>query len=237
MNVAVLTTETSHHCFFVRELARFRAPTLVVAERNGTAPPFETRHPFEEQRDEYERRTWFGGREPHLDDFADTLEVGSANEPAAVERLAAVRPDAVVVFGTGRLKQHVIDVCPGGMVNLHGGDPQRYRGLDTHLWAIYHGDFGGLVTTLHRVNARLDDGAIVARAPVPVPRDMPLFELRGRNTEVCVKLVRSVLASFSGHGAITGRPQRQRGRYYSFMPAVLKEVCRAKFARYTGGRR
>jgi hypothetical protein len=33
-------------------------------------------------------------------------------------------------------------------------------------------------------------------------------------------------------GTIVSRPQRQAGRYYSFMPAVLKAMCVDKFQRY-----
>ena len=156
------------------------------------------------------------------------------NEPQAVERLAAAEPDVVVVFGTRRLGQHVIDVCPGGIINLHGGDPQQFRGLDTHLWAIYHDELNGLATALHRVNARLDDGEIIAQAPIPIAAGMPLHELRSRNTELCVDLVRSALRSFLDKGRFDSRPQRRRGRYCSFMPAALKDVCRAKFESHTG---
>ena len=75
------------------------------------------------------------------------------------------------------------------------GDPRQYRGLDTHLWAIYHGDFGGLVTCLHHVDLQLDTGDIVDCRPVPIARDMELHELRAANTRVCVELIRSALAS------------------------------------------
>jgi folate-dependent phosphoribosylglycinamide formyltransferase PurN len=233
MNLALLTTETLHHCFFLRELAAFCPPKLVVVEDNGEGPPFETHHPFEAQRDRYERRTWFGGRDVRLGDFAETFEISSVNEPDAVRRLAAAAPDVVVVFGTRRLGSHVIRLCADGIVNLHGGDPEHYRGLDTHLWAIYHGDFEGLVTTLHRVNPRLDDGDIVAQAPVSLADRMPLHELRSHNTELCVELVRSALTSFHQESRFHSRPQQRRGRYYSYMPAVLKGTCVEKFARRT----
>ena len=82
----------------------------------------------------------------------------------------------------------MINVVPEKIFNLHGGDPQRYRGLDTHLWAIYHKDFGGLVTTLH-ILPKLDDGDIVSMGTLPVSKDMPLYALRKVNTEVCVNLV------------------------------------------------
>ena len=43
-------------------------------------------------------------------------------------------------------------------INLHGGDPEKYRGLDSHLWSIYHEDWASLVSTLHVVSKDLDAG-------------------------------------------------------------------------------
>ena len=233
MNLALLTTDTLHHCRFLDALAQFCPPKLVLAERPGEGPGFDTHHRFEDERIEYERDLWFGGEAVHLRDRGPVYEVASVNDPDAVERLVAAAPEIVVVFGTGRLEQRVIDVCLRAIVNLHGGDPEHYRGLDTHLWAIHDGDFAGLVTTLHRVNEHLDDGDIVAEAPVPISGGMGLHELRARTTDVCVELVRSALRSYLEDGRFESRPQRQCGTYYSFMPAALKEVCAKKFADHT----
>jgi hypothetical protein len=74
------------------------------------------------------------------------------------------------------------------------------------------------VTTLHAVDAELDTGAIVARGAIPLPDE--LFQLRAANTEICVALT---LALAQEDPIAT--PQRERGRYYSFMPSVLKDVC------------
>ncbi len=114
-------------------------------------------------------------------------------------------------------------------MNLHGGDPEEYRGLDTHLWAIYHNDFGGPVTTLHTVAAVLDAGDICLQDVVAVKPIMPLHQLRAANTDTCIRLARSALASFADLGTLPARKQIRRGRYYSFMPSPLKEVCRRNF--------
>ena len=233
MNLALLTTDTLHHCRFLDALSEYCPPILVLAERGGPGPGFDTHHPFEDERTEHERDLWFGGEAVHLRDRGPVYEVGSVNDPDAVERLAAAAPEIVVVFGTGRLEQQVIDVCPRAIVNLHGGDPEHYRGLDTYLWAIHGSDFAGLVTTLHRVNVQPDDGDIVAEAPVPVSGGMGLHELRACTTDVFVELVRSALRSYLEDGRFESRPQRQRGTYYSFMPAALKDVCAKKFADHT----
>ncbi len=233
MRIAVLTTETLHHAYFVRQLAAEYAVVKVFLETSRVSPPFETSHPFEEQREDYERDAWFDGGHPPIAEFAEVNECHSINDSEAVSELGAIGADVVVVFGTGRLKRQTINVCGPQLLNLHGGDPERYRGLDTHLWAIYHGDFAGLSTTLHRVNSRLDDGQIIANLPIPICHGMELHQLRQANTEVCVRLTSECLAHFERRGEIVSRPQSSQGRYYSFMPQVLKEICVGKFSKYT----
>jgi methionyl-tRNA formyltransferase len=232
MKVIILTTETPHHAYFVRELASLFSVS-VISETQSLAAPFPNAHPFEKTRDQYEQECWFGGAAAKLGDFAETSFTESANRPETVEILTKAKPDAIVVFGTGRLHSEVIDVNPDAIINLHGGDPEEYRGLDTHLWAVYHRDFDGLVSTLHRLNAELDDGDILLQANLPVNRNMALHELRRVNTEVCTDMTTVALAGFQELGKFVGRPQRNSGRYYSFMPTQLKEICFRQFSKYS----
>ena len=120
-------------------------------------------------------------------------------------------------------------------LNLHGGNPERYRGLDTHLWSIYHNDFGDLVTTLHHVDADLDTGDIVFQSKLKVEAGTRLHQLRAINTKVCVNLFLVALGAFQSIGWLPSREQVSHGRYYSYMPAVLKEECIRKFNRYVTG--
>jgi methionyl-tRNA formyltransferase len=230
VKVAVLTTQTPHHAYFVSALQSAGHELAVFCETaKAAAPPFETHHPFETDRDRYECDLWFAGARSDIRDLAPTRNFATMNEPDAVNALADERADFVVVFGTGILRPPLIAACHDRIFNLHGGDPQEYRGLDTHLWAIFHRDFTGLVTTLHRVDAELDTGDIVALAPIPVLRGMPLHALRAANTAVCVDLVTAAINALSRDGAIVSHPQRCRGRYYSAMPASLKELCKSRF--------
>lgn len=233
MRVVILTTDTPHHAFFAREVASRFAETRVLCETKTLHPPFETAHPFEWLRDQYERRAWFAEERVGVADFAPTESVSDLNDPAATSLLSRLAPDAIIVFGTGRLKPPVLTVQPRLTLNLHGGDPEEYRGLDSHLWAIYHRDFSALVTTLHRVTPDLDSGDIVSQAPVPLRRSMSLYELRRANTEICLELTLAALNTIMADGDVPSRPQRRKGRYYSFMPAPLKEICRAAFESYT----
>jgi methionyl-tRNA formyltransferase len=232
MKIAILTTETLHHALFVREIAARHDDVRVICETNGARAPFDNSHPFEHDRDAFERSRWFDGQEAKLGDFASVAEVETLSSTDGLHVLNRMSPDIAIVFGTGKLSAAVVDQGPKCFLNLHGGDPEEYRGLDTHLWAIYHGDFSGLITTLHRVNATLDDGNICFQEGLSLRSGMPLHELRMINTEACVRLAVAALASFGAQGDVPGRKQRRKGRYYSFMPSVLKDLCVKKFAKY-----
>lgn len=233
LKVAILTTETLHHAYFVREIVTRYPATEVFCERNVLIAPFETSHPYEAVRDGYERNYWFGGGAATLADFAAVTTFSSINDEAAMIALRRFDPDVLVNFGTGKVKEPVLNFKVGRFFNLHGGDPQRYRGLDSHLWAIYHGDFSGLVTTFHRLTSTLDAGDIVLMQALPLRPHMALHELRVANTKVCVDMTLAALAQIAIEGDVRGQPQVGKGRYYSFMPAVLKQVCVGKFERFT----
>lgn len=229
MRVAILTTQTSHHIHFVRTVAaRFEVGRVFVETTAATAP-FETAHPFEQLRDAREWEAWFGGTPARLADYAESETFADLNDPAAVGAVAALEADVAIVFGTRRLRAPALAALPTDSFNLHGGDPERYRGLDTHLWAIYHRDFEGLVTCLHRLDAELDSGAIVACGKLALKPRMPLADLRRVNTETCNALTLDALETLDRGEHLPGRPQRQRGRYYSFMPTVLKDICLRQF--------
>lgn len=228
----VLTTDTSHHTWFVRELSRVYPRLVVVEETETVRPRFEAGHPFEARRDAYERDRFALGS-ASLADVCDPHRFASINDPAAVKCVEAVADGLVIDFGTRKLDRPILASCAGRAVNLHGGDPEEYRGLDSHLWAIYHRDWNALVTTLHLLAPELDTGDVVLQGRIPLRRGMELHELRAENTVLCLQLVLASLSMYERLGSLIHRPQRRPGRYYSFMPAPLKAICATRFSAHT----
>lgn len=233
MRVVVLTTETTHHVQFVKEVAKTFPIECVLVETKAVTAPFATEHSFERERDRHEREVFFGGKNPSISTIAETRFFDNISDRTAVAAMGELKADVAVVFGTGRLTPALLAACPGSVINLHGGDPEEYRGLDSHLWSIYHSDFAGLVSTIHLVNAVLDDGDILFKRKLKLKRGMRLYELRSLNTSVCIELALVALSAFNATGRCESTAQTKKGRYYSFMPTELKEVCRAKFEKYT----
>ena len=120
-------------------------------------------------------------------------------------------------------------MAPKHIYNLHGGDPEIYRGLDTHLWAIFHKDFNNLYTTLHRVDPELDTGNVISKKKLSLKNISDLYKLRALNTEICCELVKNLLSQIKKNTLIKDYKQKKVGRYYSAMPSSLKSDCIKKF--------
>lgn len=233
MRICVLTTETPHHVRFVQALTDAGHDVMALMETRSIRPPYPTAHSFETERDAYERDLWFGGRSTRMDEIVACQTFADINQPDCLAAMQDFDAPLVVSFGTGLLRAELIAAAGDRLVNLHGGDPEHYRGLDTHLWAIWHRDFAALSTCLHRVAATLDAGEIIACLPVPLAPAMDLVRLRAANTETCINLTDLAIRQLATAGRLLSRPQRLVGRYYSFMPADLKAQCVERFSRYT----
>jgi methionyl-tRNA formyltransferase len=84
------------------------------------------------------------------------------------EQLAAVRPDAIIVVGYGRIiPQWMIDLPRLGNLNLHASLLPRYRGAAPIQWAIANGQSVTGVTTM-RIDAGLDTGDILQQREMPI---------------------------------------------------------------------
>jgi len=233
LRLAILTTDTLHHARFVQAMIETYPMTRVFEEKRPISARFETAHPFEIDRSQHERDTWFDGEDRFLSDFGPVETFSDINDPVCVKHLTEFKPDAIIVFGTGKISEDIINIRPDRIVNLHGANPEQYVGIDTHLWAIYHRDFEGLVTTLHRVESVMDRGGVVLSADIPITKDMKMYQVRQANTEVCIQLALSALDLLEKFDQFISRPQTMKGRRYSFMPAVLKDDCQRYFETYT----
>jgi len=232
MKTVLLTTETSHHVYFAQKVAEsFPWEAIFLETQVPAKPPFETSHPFEGERDRYEQQTLLKGKPLRFQDVAKTRAFESVNAGESVTALRSIAPEVVIVFGTGKLAPAVLKAS-ANCWNLHGGNPEHFRGLDTHLWAIYHRDFANLITTLHVVDDQFDTGDILLQDKIPLARSSKLYQLRASNTEICVMLVLKSLTIKAEEGGVPRRAQTNVGRYYSYMPAVLKAGCLAKFDQY-----
>ena len=76
MKIAVLTTETPHHTYFVKALKEIFSDITVFCEtKNNTPPPFKTEHSFEVKRDIYECQRWFGKEQIKISEITSVKRI------------------------------------------------------------------------------------------------------------------------------------------------------------------
>jgi methionyl-tRNA formyltransferase len=232
--IVVLSTDTLHHRYFLNVLERRGVPLSgYVFETVHTQAPFATGPLNEVEERDFEQRRFFETVPMALQE-TKVHRVDRCGSQAGVALLDRLQPDFGVVFGTGRLSEAVIGRFRHGLINVHRGISQAYRGLDSDLWAIYHGDYGNLGVTIHRVEPTLDTGPIVAQRTLPLNGSMRSWQLRYHTTVLATDLVARALEDYRC-GRLGGVPQTQHGRYYSFMPLELKREVARKFDRYCEG--
>lgn len=222
--IMVLSTDTNHHRYFLNEIrAAGISIASVIFETSSVQAPFPTGPLYEDEQDLFERQRWVGKLD--LAHF-DIHEVPNVN--LATGRIAALNPDIGVVFGSRRLTPELISCFPAGLINVHRGIAEEYRGLDSDLWAIYHGDWGNIGVTLHMVDAELDAGDIVFQKCMTLSANMRLSHVRAHTSEIAAMGMIDVLKQWQS-GALSRRRQTTKGRYYSFMPIDIKRIVHRKF--------
>lgn len=235
LKTVLLTTDTIHHRYYSAIINELYPWDSIFIEEKVVLPPFKTRHPFEEEQRDYELKELLNGNEISFEEISETFCYKSLNLDEAISTIRSRNPDVILVFGTGRICSKVIDLANIACLNLHGGNPECYRGLDSHLWAIYHRDFDNLITTLHYMDEHLDTGDIIFQTQLPLYRNAKMYQLRSINTKICVNLTNLAICALINNITLPRRKQETKGRYYSFMPEALKEECLKKFQAYTTG--
>lgn len=228
MKITLLTTNTPHHLYFAQRIhAAFPLTAILLEEKHE----LQNQSPFMKDCTAYERSQLPNTR--NMNSLTRIMGYPSVNDSLCVAFLQEMQPDVLIVFGTGKLHPPIIATATQACLNLHGGNPEHYRGLDSHLWTIYHNDFANLVTTLHHIDETLDTGDIVMQTKLRCQRGLQLHELRLFNTQACVNLVLLTLTSLKKLLWMPSRPQTQKGRYYGTFPPALLDSCITKFSKYT----
>lgn len=118
--------------------------------------------------------------------------------PASRERIApllrAYEPDAFLCFGfPWKIPPDALAVPRLGAVNGHPSLLPRYRGPSPVAWAIRNGD-DEIGFTLHRMDAELDTGALLAQGTMPLEDEHSYDELGPKFAELVGELLPRALA-------------------------------------------
>lgn len=154
-------------------------------------------------------------------------KIPNVNDPRAVEELAGVHADLLLVCDFGQiLKPSVLGLAKLGPYNIHGSVLPAWRGAAPIQRAILNGDRTTGVTLL-RVTERCDAGPIVSTAETPIGPDETFGALRARLAEMAVPLLDAFLDDIGRGHAPALRPQDDARA--TMAPKIKKEELHLSF--------
>jgi folate-dependent phosphoribosylglycinamide formyltransferase PurN len=105
-------------------------------------------------------------------DQARITEVPSVNAAQTIEAVQSIHPDVIVLAGTRILSKMFLQSVGCPVINIHAGITPLYRGVHGAYWALaeHRPELCGV--TVHRVDAGIDTGEVLAQACIrPGPED------------------------------------------------------------------
>ena len=144
--------------------------------------------------------------------------VEDINSPAMLSRLAAYAPDLIVSARFSHIfAPAAIGVARHGVVNIHPGELPAYAGLFSPLRTVAEGG-QELVCCLHRVDAGVDSGPIIALARLPYQRELGLLAQIAELYPLAITPLLDLLARLANGEAVAGEVQDRSRRRYRSLP-------------------
>jgi methionyl-tRNA formyltransferase len=137
----------------------------------------------------------------------------------AVERIAAVEPECIVVVAYGQLLSADILAIPTlGAVNVHGSLLPKYRGPAPISWALLRGEKVTGITTI-LMDTGMDTGDMLLQRPVPIQPEDTAGRLHDRLAHIGADVLVETLELLKA-GAI--KPRAQDDSQATYAPMLTK---------------
>jgi methionyl-tRNA formyltransferase len=234
MKIIILTTETKHHRYFINKLEKelpgciecilFENPYYAVQRTYETGPFFDTEKQqyedlfFTDMQYEYSRSI-----------KSKSYTVPNINTKQVAALIKTHNLDLAITFGTGLIKPFIFNIPKFGTINIHRGCAANYRGLDSHLWAMYNKEFNKLDITVHHVDETLDTGDVLSIQNMGLHNIDHIYNMRYESTVIATSMVIDILKQYPN---VKRTKQIIKGEYYTAMSLHDKYIALKNFLQY-----
>jgi hypothetical protein len=156
------------------------------------------------------------GDVPHLDDLGvPVTRVPTLNGEVARAELRRLGVDVAVSLDNTLISEATFALPRHGTINVHHGAVPEYRGGPPVFWELADGR-ERVGFTIHRIDAGIDTGPVLAAGEVPIERRATLVETLAATIpalhEASLDALEAVLLAL-GRGDVEARPQPASGRH------------------------
>jgi methionyl-tRNA formyltransferase len=165
-----------------------------------------------------------------LDRGLEVLQPENLKDSAFHTRLAALKPDLIVVAAFRILPKEVYSMAPQGAFNLHASLLPKYRGAAPINWAIINGEKETGVTTFF-LKESVDTGSVILQARVNIGPEETAGELHDKLAAVGAEIVLQSVRLIQ-RGKVHLRDQDEANA--SKAPKIFKDDCRVDWNKPAG---
>jgi methionyl-tRNA formyltransferase len=138
-----------------------------------------------------------------------------------------IKPDVVLIFGCGLIKDPVVSVLPYHTINMHLGLSPWYRGSATLFWPFYFLEPNFAGSTFHYITSEPDAGDIVHQVVPELNYGDGIHDVGCRTVLQSAKEAVLILKKLESTGEITRHKQRSSGKNFltrDFRPEHLRVI-------------
>jgi len=159
----------TRHLYYVNNLVKkFNVVGGIVQEREDMKPiPPEGLDPIDDanwtrhfiERENAENRYFDKQKLPNIKLLK--VDKDTLNDSDSADFMKSLKPDIVLIFGIGMIREPLINALPKETINLHLGISPRYRGAATLFWPFYFLEPNWAGVTFHYIVHSPDAGSII----------------------------------------------------------------------------
>ena len=136
------------------------------------------------------------------------------NSVAVSDFVESCRPDLVMTFGVGWIKDPVYSRLPRHSINLHLGLSPWYRGNATLFWPFYNLEPQCAGSTFHIIADKVDAGPIISQLVPDLKEGDGIHDVAARVVKSSSEMALRIIDWFKAKGDLPVVAQPSSGRLY-----------------------
>jgi methionyl-tRNA formyltransferase len=144
------------------------------------------------------------------------VHAGDINSPEFMSQMARLDLDLIVSVAAPQVfRERLIALPRRGCINIHNSKLPKYRGMLPNFWQMFHGE-KSVGTTIHRINAGIDDGDILLQTETPIEAGENLDSLIRRTKALGARLMVEMLRQFRSNEVRALPNRKDEATYFTF---------------------
>ena len=163
---------------------------------------------------------------PYFNKKIDTFMVNDFNNSKTEKLLSWLKPDVLILLGTGIIRKNILAIPNIGAVHCHEGYLPKFRGVNTIEWSIFLGQ--DVYISTHFVNPGIDTGDILLRKKIDLEGLHTIADVRERCKEEAADLLLRTVSGIRDNQIKRITQGKKEGKQYFAMHPLFLDIVERK---------